>query len=187
MRSFKRAPTVPADEATRPLTVWAEKEFICARASLKPGRYLLFLRRVTDSEYVVVNHEYGARAVLKGMLDLSFYDRGAKQRPVTAFPAMLAKALPDGPSGPIAVKIAKSVIWANQWVPQQPMQKLYVSLNNNVRSWPYGLSWMVPALFSPTLLSRQRFERLTRAPHGTWKMVGVWRKGSFLLTSIEKI
>lgn len=183
----KRAPTLASDETSQGITIWAEKGFICARATFKKGRYLAFLRRVGNAEFVVVNHDRGALPFTGQHVDFSFFVRAAKQQTLAQVRAAIAAKLPDRPFGPIAVTIGKANIWANQWVPGQPLQKLYISPRHNVPSWPVGLSWMVPVLVRPSLLPRTRFEAVTKAPRGEWKLSGVWRGGSFVVTALSPI
>lgn len=39
--------------------LWAEKTFICARASYAPGKYVAFLKSVGTNEWITVNHHLG--------------------------------------------------------------------------------------------------------------------------------
>lgn len=55
-------------------TLWSEKNYICARASYLPGKYLVFLKRTPDLQWITLNHELGALRLNKELLlDFSRY------------------------------------------------------------------------------------------------------------------
>src|SRR5215208_5027520 len=63
----KRAPFVEPAIKERQI-LWAEKDFICASESFRPGPYLLFLESVEPGEWIAVNHYMGVLPIAENML-----------------------------------------------------------------------------------------------------------------------
>ena len=64
---IKRAPFVDPAPKT-PQVLWAEKDFICASESFRPGSYLVFLESVEPNEWIPVNHDMGGLRVEKNVV-----------------------------------------------------------------------------------------------------------------------
>jgi hypothetical protein len=70
--SIKTSAATKTDPAALQV-LWAEKTFICASASYKPGRYLVFLKSVDLNEWITINHQLGALLIENNIVDFNYY------------------------------------------------------------------------------------------------------------------
>jgi hypothetical protein len=134
---IKRAPFVAASN-TDPQILWAEKDFICASESVRPGRYLLFLESVDPSEWIPVNHDRGVLPIEGETVPWPYAGTVNTKRTLAQAKASIVQAKALSGTVRFTAEIVGSFAGLyNRWVPSRSHQVLVFHLHGKAPSpWP---------------------------------------------------
>lgn len=134
---LKRAPFVAAS-STDPQILWAEKDFICASESVRPGRYLVFLESVDPNEWIPVNHGMGVLPIEDGAVPWPYAGTVNSKRALAQAKASVVRAKASSGTVRFTAEIVGSFAGLyNRWVPSRSHQVLVFHLSGKAPTpWP---------------------------------------------------
>lgn len=176
----KRAPFVdPAFKGRQVL--WAEKDFVCASESFRPGPYLWFLESVEAGEWIPVNHHRGVMGIEEGLLHWPYGEIFDEKRTVARAKAAVANAKASAGSVRFTAEIVGSFDGPyNRWIPSRSHQVIVFNLLGKQPS-----PWPAERLFAHAMIPRDVADRETYATwvatDGRLSVLADWIDGSLVI------
>jgi len=190
--SFLKNPGTVRIDADAVQTLYAEKTFICGRASYAPGKYLVFIESVGGNEWITLNHSWGGLKIddAGNVEGFGVYGRSRESQkavPLAEAKKAIAAVLLDGKPVSCTATIEPSLAgFYNVWVEGAPSQKLVFHVYKPPKAnWPAGLHGYVRAFPKADALNKMQYNILAKGG-GTYSIAGAWTKGAYIIASIEK-
>ena len=182
----KRAPFVDS-VVKEPQVLWAEKDFICASESFRPGQYLLFLESVEPGEWIAVNHHMGVLPIEQGMVAWPYAQRFDEKRTVALAKAAVAQAKVERGTVRFTAEIVGSFHGLyNRWMPSRGHQVLVFHLNGKAPSpWPAEHSF-ARAVVPRDVADRETYEAWVKAD-GALAVKADWVDGSLVIREARRL
>ncbi len=164
--------------------LWAEKSFICASASYRPGRYLVFLESVGPEEWITLNHQLGALGIENDSVEFGWYTTRNKDRfnmPLDKAERKIRECFLNSPTLTIEADITPELIY-NAWHEGREFQKLWFHVYNPPsRDWPKGLTNFTRSFIKSEIVDYKDIAKRG----GRYKIKAYWEMGYLIVESIE--
>ncbi len=171
-------------EMNRIDTLWAEKSFICAGASYRPGRYLVFLESVGQNEWITNNHQLGGIRIENDNVEFGRHINARKDSTLislTEAKKAINKCLLDSPVFEIEANIPSDLLY-NEWQEGREFQKLWFHIYNPPPEfWP---QWLISFARGFIETDCEEYETATQRG-GSYNLSVHWENGYLIIDSIK--
>jgi len=173
----------------KPQMLYAQKSFICAKASYKPGKYLVFFESVGLNEWITINHQFGGLRIDSNSNVLSFgwylkeRDFKAKIKLKKAI-QMIEDIKLDSKPIYLSVNIPSNLMY-NKWNVKNNSQKLFFHVYTPPKqNWPNGLTNFVRAYFKKGAVKKADYNLIIKSG-GKYNIKAIWTNGYLVIDSIK--
>ncbi len=169
--------------------LWAEKSFICAHATYKPGKYITFLEHIEANEWITLNHQFGALPIDSDnnvpAFDwyLSEKEKG-KTISLKEVRKRISQATLDGIDTQCKAHIPPKLLY-NAWKKNSNYQKLWFHVHEPpANNWPEGLSSFVRGFIKDSNINQEAFTKII-SEGGEYNLSGYWQEGCLIIRSLQ--
>ena len=184
---MKRAPFVePASQTSQIL--WAEKDFICASESFRPGSYVVFLQSVEPNEWIPVNHYMGGLRIEKNVVTWPYDEMMGSRRSLDSAKAAVLKAKVSVGQVRFRAGIVGS-FWGlyNRWMPSRSHQVLVFHLMERALPSPWPAEHLFARAVVPReIAGREEYESWVKT-EGRLEATANWVDGSLVIKEARRI
>ena len=168
--------------------LWAEKDFICASESFRPGSYVVFLQSVEPNEWIPVNHYMGGLRIEKNVVTWPYDEMMGSRRSLDSAKAAVLKAKVSVGQVRFRAEIVGS-FWGlyNRWMPSRSHQVLVFHLMERALPSPWPAEHLFARAVVPReIAGREEYESWVKT-EGRLEATANWVDGSLVIKEARRI